>query len=203
MSGRKSLVLASVLLVASVGYAQRLVETAKKEKERRKKLEGKEVRVIDDRTLENSWNGGTVSEMGESSESSSIDPNEISAITQAQSTPSSGSTSLSGTKQSRQRCEQDLKMAEAEIKRQKELFNKGVSQVATVDTSNTKRPRGSRLQSGSPGTVDVQGSSVSCSQAMSNPSKYPSQASKCKSIKAKIDAAEAKRREALQCLRSR
>jgi hypothetical protein len=203
MSGRKSLVLASVLLVASVGYAQRLVETAKKEKERRKKLEGKEVRVIDDRTLENSWNGGTVSEMGESSESSSIDPNEISAITQAQSTPSSGSTSLSGTKQSRQRCEQDLKMAEAEIKRQKDLFNKGVSQVATVDTSNTKRPRGSRLQSGSPGTVDVQGSSVSCSQAMTNPSKYASQASKCKSIKAKIDAAEAKRREALQCLRSR
>ena len=104
------------------------------------------------------------------------------------------------------------------MKRQQALLDRGVAQVATIDTTKGPHPprpskdvyypvvvarTGPQIGGQGGAKVDVEGTLIPCSQALGNSSKYPNEAKKCAEIKNKIAKADAKRQKALRCLQSR
>lgn len=230
MSGRIGATLGCLLLLVSASFAQSLAELAKKERERRKQNKGN-VRVIDDEVLRQGrpQDAVTPSEGNEGEATQGPTPPASgtsdggSAFSSARpSTTASGRTSLNELKERREKCDEQLRRAEDEKKRQQALFDQGVTSVATIDTT---RPRVKGAPAGTPGgmrsvgvdrngnpiwvpasppaKIDVAGSRISCNEALSSSSKYPAEASQCGSIKRRIESADAAIRQAGDCLRSR
>lgn len=223
---RQGLALLCSLLLASAGFAQSLGELAKKEKERRQKTKGP-VRVIDAEALkhgrpESAPEDGTNGDGGQAT-AEPVGPGQSSASASPRSSPSaSGAGSLAEMKDRRQKCADDLRTAEEEKKRQQALFDQGIAQVAVIDTTTGPKPQGTpvgtpyrqvgvdrngvpiRVPAGNPeAKVNVEGSRVSCSQALGNSSKYPQEASKCAEMQKRISAADERIKKALDCVRSR
>ncbi len=217
----------SVLLLAASSYGQSLAETAKKEKERREKNqnEGKTATEVDEYALKNA-KGDTFSVTGKDPSGTSRWRRSSSASRSAATSRSVRSSTNSRTapssqKEIRDQCRTDLQKAEEEIKRQQALLDRGVAQVATIDTTKGPKPpkpepgkevyypfvvvtTGPPIGFGHPeAKVDVEGTLVPCNQALGNSSKYPNEAKKCAEIKKKIVKADAKKQKALGCIQSR
>jgi hypothetical protein len=214
------LAVAFSLFVGTSASAQSLVEVAKKEKERRKQNEEKQVKVIDVQTLTQGWADEPSKEEPSKDEAESEEghvtepsleenPENSSTPDESSSSTESSEESLAQMDERRRQCRKDLERAEGEKKRQQALFDQGVTQIATVESNPPKGPEGGTtfIIRGEPriseGSVDIEGDRVDCREALRNSAKYPNEAKKCKAIKDKIEAAEKEIQQAVDCLRKR
>jgi type II secretory pathway pseudopilin PulG len=218
--------LAIIVLLSTSAFSQSLAQVAKKEKERRAKNTeaAAETKVIGEKELKNA-KGDNYSITGESSSRSSDTRGSIRERTASTRAPEvSSATSSTSSKTAvvgdqRYECEAQLRKAEAEKKKLQAQFDEGVVQVATIDTTNPKLPKGEitmprremigRDRNGSaiygnPGQpeaiIDVEGARVSCTEALQFPSRHPKEARQCSDIKQKIKSSDEEIRRALECL---
>lgn len=191
MKLRRSPLLIVFAVLATFASAQSLVEMAKKEKERRKKNDKEEVRVLDNESLQ-------TGEPSTSDAHPSDDNSSYKNTREERSTPSK----TESPQERRERCDAELARAKAEKEDLQKRYDAGVSSTATAPGDQLRATNGRGIAG--TGAPDVRvGGRTACAKALKEPEFYADAAAKCRALQSRIDAAEAKIRAANDCYRKR